>query len=86
MCYFATNHFEPSLSLFTLYEYSSVEETALMSPSIVRAQLSTSPSSFRLELKLSIKSSQAAVCFAKLVAFRCNCFASESSRFWFRYA
>ena len=57
-----------------------------MSVSMVRAQLSTSPTSLRLELKLSISWSQAAVCLEKFVAFKCSCFASESSLFWLRYA
>ena len=57
---------------------------ALMSPSIVLAQFSTSPTSFKLVLKLSISCSQAEVCLEKLVAFRWSCLASESSLFWFR--
>lgn len=44
----------PAVSLLTLYAYSRVLEIARMSVSIVLAQLSTSPTSLRLLLKLSI--------------------------------
>ena len=74
----------PDDSWLTLYAYSRVLDTALISFSIDLAQLSTSPTSFRLLLKLSIRVSQEAVCLEKLLAFRCNCLASESSLFWLR--
>lgn len=37
-------------------------------------------------LKPSIKFIHCWVCLAKLVALVCNCFASASKRFWFKYA
>lgn len=69
-----------------LYEYSKAVAIVLMSPSILRAQFSASPISFRELENDSTRFSHNWVCLAKFVALCCSCFASASSFFWFKYA
>lgn len=69
-----------------LYAYSRVVVMLRMSFSIVRVQFSTSPNSLSALLKLSISESHCEVCLEKTIALWCNCFASASNFFWFRYA
>lgn len=69
-----------------LYEYSKAVAIVLISPSILRAQFSASPISFKELENDSTRFSHNCVCLAKLVALCCSCFASASSFFWFKYA
>lgn len=70
----------------TLYAYSKAVSATFKSFSMLLAQLSTSPTSLRAELKLSTSCSHCWACREKLAALFCSCLASVSNFFSFRYA
>ncbi len=77
---------EKMFHILPLYAYSSALAIVIISVSIVFAQFSTSPSSFKDWLKFSIKDIHCVVCFDNFATFDCNCFASDSNFLWLLYA